>query len=335
MGQAGDRVGVGVCPRHDFEHDDLPQHEPEQGGHTTALGGSVDAYLAHLEIRSTSPHTRRAYRGDLASLDEFAVAWGCGSLAEVNVRVLRAWLAAQADAGASRTTVQRRASAARAFFAWAATTGVVGTDPAAGLRSPKPPRRLPKTVTQAEAAEMLRSVIAVAAEEDTAVGARDVAILELLYAGGLRVSELCGLDVGSIDDARQAVRVIGKGDKERTVPIGAPARRALDAWLARRHELVTPRTGAALFPGERLGARVDPRVVRRIVHRALGLVEGAPDLGPHGLRHAMATHLLEGGADLRAVQEMLGHSSLGTTQIYTHVAGDRLRAAFAQAHPRA
>ena len=182
---------------------------------------------------------------------------------------------------------------------------------------------------------MLRSAIATAAEDDTARGVRDVAILELLYASGIRVSELCGLDLGAVDEARQTVRVLGKGDKERVVPIGTPARRALDHWRARRTELVTPRSGSALFLGERLGDRIDPRIVRRVVHLAVGLVDGAPDIGPHGLRHAMATHLLEGGADLRTVQELLGHASLATTQVYTHVSGERLRTAFAQAHPRA
>ncbi len=164
---------------------------------------------------------------------------------------------------------------------------------------------------------------------------RDVAILELLYATGMRVSELCGLDLGALDAERRVVRVFGKGRKERTVPLGAPAARAVDAWLARgRPRLSTAESGPAVFVGER-GRRVDPRVVRRVVHRALRLVDGAPDLGPHGLRHAMATHLLEGGADLRSVQEMLGHASLATTQIYTHVTNERLRAAFEQAHPRA
>ena len=164
---------------------------------------------------------------------------------------------------------------------------------------------------------------------------RDVALLELLYATGMRVAELCGLDVDDLDQDRRLVRVFGKGGKERTVPVGGPAWHALDAWLAQgRAPLLTAESGAALFVGER-GRRIDPRVVRRIVHRALRVVDGAPDLGPHGLRHAMATHLLEGGADLRSVQEMLGHASLATTQIYTHVTNERLRAAFEQAHPRA
>ena len=160
-------------------------------------------------------------------------------------------------------------------------------------------------------------------------------MLELLYASGLRVAELCGLDCVDVDVARRTVRVFGKGSKERVVPVGVPALAAVADWLrVGRGRLATAESRDALFLGER-GRRIDPRVVRRIVHRALRATDGAPDLGPHGLRHAMATHLLEGGADLRSVQEMLGHASLATTQIYTHVSNDRLRAAFNQAHPRA
>ena len=156
----------------------------------------------------------------------------------------------------------------------------------------------------------------------------------MLYSSGLRVAELCGLDRDGIDEERGLLRVRGKGDKERSVPLGDPARRALDAWLASRHLLAAPDAGPAVFVGAR-GSRIDPRVVRRVVHAALEAVPDAPSLGPHGLRHAMATHLLEGGADLRSVQEILGHASLGTTQIYTHVTNERLRDAFRQAHPRA
>jgi integrase/recombinase XerC len=182
---------------------------------------------------------------------------------------------------------------------------------------------------------MLDEAVAKARETGGPVAARDVALLELLYSTGIRVSELCGLDLDDLDPQRLVIRVFGKGSKERTVPVGVPALRAVEAWLARgRPRLTTSDSGRAMFLGER-GKRIDPRVVRRIVHRSLRVTEGAPDLGPHGLRHAMATHLLEGGADLRSVQEMLGHASLATTQIYTHVTNERLRAAFEQAHPRA
>lgn len=159
-------------------------------------------------------------------------------------------------------------------------------------------------------------------------------MVEVLYSSGLRVAELCGLDTTDLDAARGLVRVLGKGGKERSTPVGGPARRALDLWLADRPRLAGPEAAAAVFVGAR-GARIDQRVVRRVVHAALDVVPDAPNLGPHGLRHAMATHLLEGGADLRSVQEILGHASLGTTQIYTHVTNERLRDAFRQAHPRA
>jgi integrase/recombinase XerC len=301
----------------------------------SVIGEMIAGYVDHLANRRVSPHTMRGYAGDLKALDAWLVANGHDDATQIDLRALRSWLGSLALAGAEKTSMARRAASVRGCFSWAHAHGLLPTDPALALKSPRPPKRLPETLSQTETAEMLRSVIAMAAEDDSATGARDVAILEVLYASGIRVSEVCGLDIDAIDDARQTLRVLGKGDKERTVPIGAPARKALDRWLDRRPELVTPRSRAALFLGERLGDRIDPRMVRRVVHRAVGLVDGAPDIGPHGLRHAMATHLLEGGADLRSVQELLGHSSLATTQIYTHVSGDRLRTAFLQAHPRA
>ena len=293
-------------------------------------------YLRHLRAqRNLAEHSVRAYRTDLIDLFCHLDRLGVESLAKVDLRALRSWLAKQHTLGHARSTLQRRAAAARVFFAWAHETGRVTTDPAANLRSPKSIRVLPPTLEQATAARMLDEAIATARETGGPVAARDVALLELLYSTGIRVSELCGLNVDDLDRQRSVVRVLGKGSKERTVPVGVPAVRAVEAWLARaRPQLITGDSGPAMFLGER-GKRIDPRVVRRIVHRSLRLTEGAPDLGPHGLRHAMATHLLEGGADLRSVQEMLGHASLATTQIYTHVTNERLRAAFEQAHPRA
>ncbi len=187
---------------------------------------------------------------------------------------------------------------------------------------------------------MLRAEEAVAlveqpSDDEGPLGLRDGLVLELLYATGIRVGELVGLDVDDVDRGRRLVRVIGKGDKERTVPYGAPAERSLDRWLrGGRPALVTPGSGPALFLGIK-GRRIDPRTVRRLVHQHLAALPGVPDLGPHGLRHTAATHLLEGGADLRSVQEILGHASLATTQIYTHVSVERLRAVYQQAHPRA
>ena len=296
----------------------------------------LTSYLRHLRSqRNMAEHTVRAYRTDLLNLFTHLGRLGIDSLDDVDLRALRSWLAKQHTVGHARTTLQRRAAAARVFFAWAHETGQVTTDPAANLRSPKATRVLPPTLDRATAAQMLDEAIASARETGGPAAARDVAILEVLYSTGIRVSELCGLDLNDLDRERRVIRVFGKGSKERTVPLGAPALRAVDAWLAKaRSQLMTDQSGRAVFIGDR-GKRIDPRVVRRIVHRSLRMTEGAPDLGPHGLRHAMATHLLEGGADLRSVQEMLGHASLATTQIYTHVTNERLRSAFEQAHPRA
>ncbi len=296
----------------------------------------LTAYERHLTIeRDLSAHTVRAYRTDLIGLLVHLDRLGIDNLGDVDLRALRSWLAKQQTLGQARTTLQRRAAAIRVFFAWAVESGRIPASPAAALKSPKTVRALPPTLERADAAQMLDQAIAAAQESGGPVAARDVAILELLYATGIRVSELCGLDLGDLDRDRQVVRVFGKGRKERSVPVGHPAVRAVDAWVEHgRGRLATRESGQALFVGER-GRRLDPRVVRRIVHRALRLVDGAPDLGPHGLRHAMATHLLDGGADLRSVQEMLGHASLATTQIYTHVTNERLRTAFEQAHPRA
>jgi integrase/recombinase XerC len=293
-------------------------------------------YLRHLRgQRNLADHTVRAYRADLLDLFAHLERLGIGSLQAVDLRALRSWLAKNHTLGRARSTLQRRAAAVRMFFAWAHETGQVITDPATNLRSPKTTRVLPATLERAAAFQMLDEAIATAQETGGPVAARDVAILEVLYATGIRVSELCGLDLDDLDRERRVIRVFGKGSKERTVPIGAPAVRAVEAWLAKaRQQLLTADSGQAMFIGER-GKRIDPRVVRRVVHRALRMTDGAPDLGPHGLRHAMATHLLEGGADLRSVQEMLGHASLATTQIYTHVTNERLRSAFEQAHPRA
>ncbi|WOQ18307.1 tyrosine recombinase XerC [Raineyella sp. W15-4] len=299
------------------------------------LRRALDGYRSHLAgERHVSPNTVRAYVGDLTELFEHLGHRGVTSPADVTITDLRGWLAAQQRGGASRGTLGRRASTVRGFFAWARRDGLIATDPSLRLASPKIARMLPATLDQAQAAALMDEARLCAAEQPGPLGARDVAVLEMLYGSGLRVSELCGLDTESLDRDRRLVLVHGKGDKDRMVPTGGPALEAVDRWLIRRPEIATATSGRALFLGAR-GGRIDPRVVRRLVHRHLGLVTGAPDLGPHGLRHAMATHLLEGGADLRSVQEMLGHASLATTQIYTHVTADRLQQAFRQAHPRA
>jgi integrase/recombinase XerC len=259
---------------------------------------------------------------------------GCRQLDDIDVGTLRSWLAKQHTLGRARSTIARHATAARVFTAWAARTGRSGADAGRLLASPKPQRRLPVALRRDEVRRLLDDATSDAGDGDP-VGLRDIAMLELLYATGIRVGEMTGLDAEDIDRERNLVRVFGKGRKERSVPFGLPAAKALDDWLSRgRPGLATSTSGSAVFLGER-GGRVNQRTVRRMVHRRIANVPGVADLGPHGLRHTTATHLLEGGADLRSVQELLGHSSLATTQLYTHVTTDRLRKAYLLAHPRA
>jgi integrase/recombinase XerC len=310
----------------------MPRTQPDVPG---PFAAALTDYARYLEAeRDLTPHTVRAYLGDVRDLLTHAAKVGCRELADVDLRTLRSWLARQQTLGRSRTTLSRRATAARVFTAWTASTGRVGTDPGALLARPKAHRVLPPALSDDEARQLLDSASA-HAQGAGAAGLRDVAILELLYATGVRVAELTGLDIDDVDTERRVVRVLGKGRKERSVPYGVPAGRAVGAWVRLgRPRLAGAGSGPALFLGAR-GRRIDQRAVRTIVHARLADVPGAPDLGPHGLRHTAATHLLEGGADLRAVQEILGHASLATTQIYTHVSTDRLRRAYLQAHPRA
>lgn len=300
-----------------------------------AWAAALADWVRHLgSERGLSTHSIRAYRSDLTTLARHAARMGCTDPGELTLAVLRSWLAGQATRGKSRTTVARRAAAARTFTAWAHRTGLLARDPGALLATPRPHRHLPGVLRQNEASAALESAASHAAPDDP-LALRDLAMLEVLYASGIRVSELCGLDLDDLDRSRRLLRVLGKGAKERSVPLGAPALRALERWLeVARPRLRTPASGAAIFLGAR-GGRIDPRSVRRVVHAALRQIPGAPDLGPHGLRHSAATHMLEGGADLRTVQELLGHATLATTQIYTHVSVDRLKASYDQAHPRA
>ncbi|TRW80780.1 tyrosine recombinase XerC [Mycolicibacterium sp. 018/SC-01/001] len=292
-----------------------------------------DTYLA-LE-RGRSEHTRRAYLGDLRSLFEFlAQRHPEAGLRALTLPVLRSWLAAQASAGAARTTLARRASSVKTFTAWATRRGLLDEDPSVRLQAPKTLRVLPAVLRQDQAIDAMEAASSGAAEGDP-LALRDRLVVEMLYATGIRVSELCGLDVDDVDTSRRVVRVLGKGDKQRTVPFGGPAHHALMSWLSEgRPALATSTSGPALLLGAR-GRRLDPRQARTVVHQTMSAVRGVPDIGPHGLRHSAATHLLEGGADLRVVQELLGHSTLATTQLYTHVSVARLRAVHDQAHPRA
>lgn len=295
------------------------------------FAAALEAFRRHLASeRGLAAHTVAAYTLDIAGMLDHAGRLGLASLDEIDASALRSWLARMHTSGYARATLARRSSAARVFFAFAVRRGLSTHDPAGRLASPKTERRLPRVLSQAEAAALVELP-----PGDEPVGLRDRALLELLYATGIRVGELCALDVDDLDTGRRVVRVMGKGSKERTVPYGVPAARALDRWLTLgRPALVAPGAGPALFLGAR-GRRIDQRAVRRLVHGYLAEVDGGPDLGPHGLRHSAATHLLEGGADLRSVQELLGHATLATTQIYTHVSADRLKASYDQAHPRA
>jgi integrase/recombinase XerC len=392
-----------------------PHGAARPGEESPPLSPELTRALADFERhltseRNLSRHTVRAYLGDVTGLLLRLGQEGGTELAQLDIQVLRSWLAVQHATGQARTSIARRAAAARAFTAFAHARGLLSPDPGRLLGTPRTGRHLPQVLAREQMLAVLDSpgtgtapagraapprgeaaggdaAGGEAAGRDAARGnaarmeaaldragpaeagltpheralaRRDQAIMELLYATGIRVSELCGLDVVDLDEERHTIRVMGKGGKERIVPVGLPALRAVRAWLldgramlasgaaggARRGPTLTEQAaaqhrgsrppGLPLFLGAR-GRRLDPRTARRVVHQRIAAAAASrvPDTGPHGLRHTAATHLLEGGADLRSVQEMLGHASLATTQIYTHVSVERLLAAFRQAHPRA
>jgi integrase/recombinase XerC len=303
---------------------------------SVALSDIRDAFLKYLESeRNLSAHTIRAYLGDLDSFFEHLEKLEVTDFSKLELSQIRSWLANQQVKGGARTTLSRRAVSIRLFTKWATKKGYLAKDVGATLATPKGARTLPDVLNVADAGLAMDALATRVAEEDGPLSKRDCAMVEVLYASGARVSELCGLDLQDIDYERNTIRVIGKGNKERTIPLGNPAMRALDAWLKEgRPALAGDKSDRAVFLGAR-GKRIDQRTVRTVVYQALQALEGAVKLGPHALRHSAATHLLEGGADLRTVQEILGHASLATTQIYTHVSTERLQKAFKQAHPRA
>lgn len=316
----------------------MPRHMPHDSGTRAAHEGlpeamreAVDEFAHHLAgVLNRSEHTVRAYVGDVVSLLDHATRMGHSHPGELDVTVLRSWLARLRTMGAARSSLARRAAAARTFTAWAHRTGRAPADAGATLASPQAHRELP-TVLRPDQAEAL---VMAPGEEASPIVLRDRLVLELLYATGIRVGELCGLDTGDVDQGRRVVRVLGKGAKERSVPYGLPAEHALNRWLRfGRPDLAGRDSRDALLLGAR-GGRLQPAVARRIVN-AYARAACLPHTGPHALRHTAATHLVEGGADLRSVQELLGHASLSSTQIYTHVSVERLRAAYRQAHPRA
>ena len=303
------------------------------------LSETLEAFAVHARHgRGLSEHTLRAYLGDLTDLAAH-VARTRGddaTVADLDLELLRDWLWRGSEAGLGRASLARRSASARALSRWLDESGRLDADVGARLRAPKGQGRLPRVLTREQVDGLLRG-LAVRAAEDDPVALRDLAVVEVLYGSALRVSELVGLDVGDVDPARLTVRVTGKGDKQRVVPFGVPAARALDAWTRRGRPFLAGRAAApvaALFVVAR-GARLGVRSVHRLVADLLLDLPGGGPAGPHALRHTAATHLLDGGADLRAVQEMLGHASLGTTQIYTHVSTERLRDSYRAAHPRA
>jgi integrase/recombinase XerC len=314
------------------------------------LAEAKAAFVTHLAgEKRASPNTIDAYGRDLDTLLTFVADRNASlgsrggralDVTRLDVYVLRAWLGDIAR-GLKPTSVARKIASVRAFCRWMKRQGLVDGNPAAELGTPKMRRELPTFLSAEDAAtvmEMPSPEITGAARAEDAVALRDRALLELLYAGGLRVSEACTLDIGQLSLSDRTVRVMGKGRKERIVPIGAKAVEALARWLAARNELAHSRTGKidpnAVFVSTR-GRRLGPRAAQLIVRRYGMAALGRSDLHPHALRHTCATHLLDGGADLRAIQEMLGHASLSTTQRYTHVSVAHLLAVYDAAHPLA
>ncbi len=287
------------------------------------MNSAIDDFCDYLSlVVGRSEATVRGYRSDLQSMSQ-----AIPDLNHFTLTALREWMGAAVDAGKTRATLARRTASVKSFSTWAVKNGLLASDEAARLVSPKVTRELPRILGTTQAGEFVGNAVSGSEDEFR----RDSAMLELLYATGMRVSELCGLDIDDVDRHRRMVRVLGKGNKERMIPFGEAADDAIGQWLAVRHQMA--QVDDALFVGVR-GRRIDTRQIRRIVDRA-AMVTGVDHLSPHSLRHTAATHLLDGGADLRQVQEMLGHSSLQTTQIYTHVSSQRLLDAFRQAHPRA
>lgn len=312
---------------------------------------AIAAYARHLDSdRGFSDHTLRAYRGDLDDLAGFAMMTGADTTEQLDLELLRDWLWRASGQGLAKSTLARRSAAVRGFTAWLVASGAAQADAGARLKAPRPDQHLPRVLTRAQIDGLLDDLTALATIGDP-IAVRDLAIVELLYASAIRVSELAGLQVADVDRSALTVRVLGKGSKERIVPFGVPAARAIDAYLAESRPVLiaaaaaaaaereaeaasATRAAAELFLGAR-GRRISTRTVYELVARLLAEVPGSGPSGPHALRHTAATHLLDGGADLRAVQEILGHSSLATTQIYTHVSAERLKQSYVTAHPRA
>lgn len=301
---------------------------------------AVDEFAVYLAAeRGFSAHTVRSYRSDLGQLSSFAHSRGVDEAENISLELLRDWLWQGTLAGLARSTIARRSAAVRSLTSWLAKTDRVSPDAASRLKSPRADHRLPRVLTSPQVDHVLEGLVA-RASTDAPEAVRDLAVIELLYASALRVSEVTGLDIASVDLERLTVRVTGKGSKERVVPFGVPAKRVIERYLAVARPILLARpiligdvTDALFLSGR--GARLGTRAVYTLVSTVLATIPGSGPSGPHALRHTAATHLLDGGADLRAVQELLGHASLGTTQIYTHVSAERLKESYRSAHPRA
>ncbi|MCX6455908.1 MAG: tyrosine recombinase XerC [Actinobacteria bacterium] len=286
-----------------------------------------------MHVRNLADNSIVGYVSDLKSFLAHIEKLGISEFSELKLTHIRSWLANLQSTGATRATLARRIVSMRAFTYWAASQGWISEDIGAQLAIPKPHKTLPDVLNLAQTETVLAAIAAKAGEDPTPLNIRDLAMIEVLYASGIRVSELCGLNFVDFDTSRNTLQVIGKGNKQRVVPIGIPAVKALENWLkVGRPEMANKDSENAIFIGSR-GKRIDQRTVREVVYDAMAAI--GSHMSPHGLRHTAATHLLEGGADLRTVQEILGHASLATTQIYTHVSPKRLQTAYQQAHPRA
>lgn len=284
--------------------------------------------------RTLSENTLRAYSTDLEDFLQYCLGQQVSSTEELDIELARSWVWAHAEAGLAGSTLRRKVSALKRYSAWLLRAGHSEVDIAAKVRTPAPNRSLPRVLQRAQMEDILSGLIDKASSRDP-VALRDLALVELLYASALRVSELIGIQPGQIDLTTGTLRVVGKGNKERVVPFGVPAARALEDYLSHgRSALVAGGDTHSVFVSA-TGKTLGPRTVYNVVARLLADYPGSGPLGPHTLRHTAATHLLDGGADLRSVQELLGHASLGTTQIYTHVSTERLASAYRQAHPRA
>jgi integrase/recombinase XerC len=295
----------------------------------------VDRYREHLVLdRNLSDNSIRAYLADLESFLQHINAMGITEFGNLSLDHLRSWLANLQSKGAARSSIIRRVASLKAFTYWAAQHNWIPKDIGKDLQAPKPHQPLPKVISQSDAQLAMDSLESLISDNQDPISKRNLAILELLYASGIRVSELVGLDLGDLDFDRNTVNVIGKGNRQRVAPFGIPAAKALREWIEARRDLISDHSKEALFLGLR-GKRIDPRSVREVVYRVTSSIDPTRKLGPHALRHSAATHMIEGGADLRTVQELLGHASLATTQIYTHVSKERLKEVYEQAHPRA